>query len=415
MTPEPRRKKIVEQVQDNQSAAGIEGRSGAGSLLSLIASGRAQSRAELQARTGLSRTTVAQRLGALFAADLVTEAAETISSGGRPTRVLRLNTGFSLVLVADLGETVVHLAVTDLKPHILAETTCSIELRAGPAFVLGQLVEHFSALLADLCRPTTSVLGVGLSLPAPVDFDAGRVFGPSVLVGWDGFDIRGWLQSAIGVPVFAENDVNLMTLFEARHFWPDVGQLLFIKAGTGIGSGIVTDGRIYRGAQGAAGDIGHIQLSSDDPPLCRCGKLGCVEARAAGWALARDLTAEGFTAGNARDVVALVQSGQPEAIKRVREAGRVLGEVTADVVSVLNPAVIVVGGTLASVDEHLLAGIKQLVFERSLPLATRELRIVRARSDTNGGILGAAQLVIDGLMRLETAEGTIARFTQSRR
>ncbi|HEV7286520.1 MAG TPA: ROK family protein, partial [Kaistia sp.] len=188
--------------------------------------------------------------------------------------------------------------------------------------------------------------------------------------------------------------------------------LLFIKAGTGIGSGIIADGRLYRGAQGAAGDIGHIQLNSADPPLCRCGKLGCVEARAAGWALARDLRAKGFEAENARDIVALVHANQPEAIRCVREAGRVLGEVTADVVSVLNPSTIVIGGTLSGAADHLLSGVRQLVFERSLPLATRELQIVRAKSDGNGGILGAAQLAIDTILRPETIEGVIVKHAR---
>jgi predicted NBD/HSP70 family sugar kinase len=401
-------------VRTDEAQRAIEDLSGTGSILSLIASGAAQSRTELQARTGLSRTTIAQRLGALLSAALVQEADETMPSGGRPARVLRLNANVGVLLVADVGETVARLAITDLEPKVLIETTVEVELRTGPLPVLEQMAKRFVALLAEIGRPRRDVFGVGLSLPAPVDFAAGRVFGPSIMIGWDDFDIRGWLEAAIGAPVFAENDVNVMTLFELRRYWPAVAQLLFIKAGTGIGAGIVTDGRIYRGAQGAAGDIGHIQLNSDHSPQCRCGKLGCVEARAAGWALARDLRAAGFAADNARDVVALVQAGQPEAIRRVREAGRVLGEVAADVVSVLNPAVIVVGGTLASVDEHLLSGIRQVVFERSLPLATRELRIVRARSGAQGGVLGAAQLAIDSLMAPETIERTIANYAQSR-
>lgn len=392
----------------DENGAGA-GAAGAGSLLALIASGRAQSRAELIERTGLSRTTVTQRLSALFAAGLVDESADTMPSGGRPTRVLKLNTAFAVVLVADVGESMVRAAVTTLDLAILAETTAPIDLAEGPLPVLGLIATLFTELLARVGRSRSQVLGAGLCLPAPVDFHAGRVFGPSILIGWDDFDIRGTLGEAIGAPVYVENDVNLMTLAEARRYWPDVEQLLFIKAGTGIGSGIITDGRIYRGAQGAAGDIGHIQLNSADPPLCRCGKLGCVEARAAGWALARDLRAAGFEAENARDIIRLVQQNQPEAIRRVRDAGRVLGEVTADVVSVLNPSVIVVGGTLSGADEHLLGGVRQLVFERSLPLATRALRIVRARSDSSGGLIGAAQLVVDASMDPERIEATIIR------
>ena len=247
-------------------------------------------------------------------------------------------------------------------------------------------------------------------MPAPVDYDAARILGPSVMLGWDDFDIRGWMSAHFAAPVLVENDVNLMTLSEFRRFWPDVGQFLFIKAGTGIGSGIITDGRIYRGAQGAAGDIGHIQFSSVDPPLCRCGKLGCVEARAAGWALARDLRTYGFKAQNARDVIDLVRINQPEAIQLVRAAGRVLGEVTADVVSVLNPAVIVIGGTLSEAEEHLLSGVRELVYQRSLPLATRKLQIAAARSDPGVGLLlGAAHLVIESQLAPAAVERTIAR------
>jgi predicted NBD/HSP70 family sugar kinase len=121
----------------------------------------------------------------------------------------------------------------------------------------------------------------------------------SLPLGWDDFDIRGWMRAHFEAPVLVENDVNLMTLSEFRRFWPDADQLLFVKAGAGIGSGIITDGRIYRGAQGAAGDIGHIQFASADAPLCRCGKLGCAEARAAGWGVGRDLRAQGYKAQNA--------------------------------------------------------------------------------------------------------------------
>ena len=358
----------------------------------------------------MSRSTVAERLALLFAAGFVEEGAGALPSGGRPTRVLHLNTGFAVVLAADIGESHVHLAVTDLQPAILAEAVGSVDIRNGPVPVLTWIVEQFRVLLTKIGRDEANVLGIGLGLPAPVDYAAGRVVGPSVMTGWDDFDIRGWLGTHFEAPVAVENDVNLMTLSEVRRFWPDVGQLLFIKAGTGIGSGIITDGRLYRGAQGAAGDIGHIQFSSANPPLCRCGKLGCVEARAAGWAIARDLRARGIEAHEARDIIGLVQKNRPEAIQFVREAGRVLGEVTADVVSVLNPSVIVIGGTLARAGEHLLAGIRELVYQRSLPLATRSLTISVAKSDPAACLLlGAAQLVIEEQMHPRNIEQTIVR------
>jgi predicted NBD/HSP70 family sugar kinase len=383
---------------------------GCGAVLSLIAVGKGHSRSSLAEATGLSRSTIAERLGALFAAGFVEEGAEAIYSGGRPARTLRLNKTFGIVLVANIGETHIHLAATDLEPAIIEETVGSLDVRSGPETILAWIASQFRGLLEKIERSARDVVGIGLGMPAPVDFNAARVFGPSVMLGWDDFDIRGWMRAHFAAPVLVENDVNLMTLSEFRRFWGDVGQFLFVKAGTGIGSGIITDGRIYRGAQGAAGDIGHIQFASDNPPLCRCGKLGCVEARAAGWALARDLRAQGFKAQNARDVIELIRINQPEAIQLARAAGRVLGEVTADVVSVLNPAVVVIGGTLAEAGEHLLSGVRELVYQRSLPLATRKLQIAAARSDPGVGLLlGAAQLVVESQMAPAAVEQTIAR------
>jgi predicted NBD/HSP70 family sugar kinase len=393
-----------------QSAPEIHalGTAGAGHVLSLILSGQAKSRADLARISDLSRATIAQRLGVLFDAGLLHEASETQASGGRPARVLKLNQEFGVALVADIGESRIRVAVTDLGPIILAERLGTLGVGSGPVPILTWIAAQFRDLLAEIGRPAAKVLGIGLSLPAPVDHTAGQVVGPSVMTGWDRFDVPGWFAEEYTAPVFAENDVRLRTLAEHRQFWPGESQLVFIKAGTGIGSGIITDGRMHRGARGAAGDVGHIQLRDADAPLCRCGKLGCVEAYAAGWAIARDLRARGFEARDARDVMALVERNRPEAISLVRQAGRVLGEVAADVVSVLNPSVIVIGGTLSRAGEHLLAGVRELVYQRCLPLATQDLRIVAARSGEAAGLLGAARLVIDARLQPQAVDRLIA-------
>ena len=213
--------------------------------------------------------------------------------------------------------------------------------------------------------------------------------------------------------MLVDNDVNLMALSEYRQFWPRVEHFLFIKAGTGIGSGIILNGAVYRGAHGASGDIGHIQFDEASAPLCRCGKFGCVEARAAGWAIARDLRSNGYQAYNARDVIHLLEQREPDCIQRIRQAGRVLGEVAADVVSVLNPTTIVVGGTLSRAGEHLLAGVKELIYRRSLPLALDGLVVFPARSDDRAGILGAAYLAIDAALASDALSDTVARSARA--
>ena len=383
----------------------------AGQILHLIGSGRATSRAALVQVAGLSRATVTERLTSLFAVDLVREAEETIPSGGRPTRSLRLNGGAGLVLAAEIGESHTRVALTDLQPRIIAERVGKVDVACGPIPIATWISEQLQELLREAghARP---VLGLGLSLPAPVDFVAGRVVGPSIMTGWDDFDVVGWFGRRFGVPVIADNDVNILTLAECRHDPAGADQLLFIKAGSGIGSGIVIDGKLHRGAQGAAGDIGHIQLGAEPYPLCRCGKLGCVEARAAGWALARELRALGFEATDARDVLALVRRNQPEAVRLLRDAGRVLGEVAADCVAILNPRRIILGGTLAQAGEHLLAGMLELVYQRSLPLATRELQIQTSRLGERAGIIGIAWLVIGSQLAPDVIAGTIQRLAR---
>jgi predicted NBD/HSP70 family sugar kinase len=388
----------------------IEGR-----IVSLVAAGDAQSRLELVDATGLSRSTVAERLAVLIAGGVLEESAGPAPMRGRPTRRLNLNKDFALVAAADIGETHAHLALTDLRPAVLAESSASVDIRDGPEAALSWMADEFNRLLRRLGRSRGDLIGVGLGLPAQIDFESGCVVGPSLMVGWEGFDIGGWLGGRMGAPVVVENEVNLMAVSEHHQHWRDVDHMLFVKAGTGVGSGIIADGRLYRGARGAAGEIAHIQVDWADGPLCRCGKLGCVEARASGWALARDLRAQGIAAGNGRDVVALVKANCPQAIQSVREAGRILGKVIADIGCVLNPSAIVIGGTLSQTDDHLMVGLRELLYQRSLPLVTRGLVVETAKAElATCVLLGAAQIVIERRLGVDCVTETLRNRLQVR-
>ncbi len=364
-------------------------------LFSLIARNGAVSRSELERLSGSSRTTVVQRLGMLFNANLVRETEKVLPTGGRPSKLLSLNEEFALIAAVDVGESQTRVALTDLAPKILAEEVFATDLDDAPTAILEQIAACLERLLPQVGRPMDDVIGVGLCLPSRIDYKNARVFGPSVMHGWYDFDIRGWFRDRYDIQVFADNDVNLMALAEYKTYWPDEDCFFFIKAGTGIGGGFISCGEVYRGGRGAAADIGHIQLDLPNPPLCRCGKLGCLEAYSGGWAIARDLRAIGIEARNARDVINVVKRNVPEAIQLIRAAGKGFGEVTANVVSVLNPNLVVVGGTLAEAGEHLMVGIRELVNQRCLPLATQSLQIVRAKSGDRAGVLGAAHLVYE--------------------
>jgi predicted NBD/HSP70 family sugar kinase len=189
--------------------------------------------------------------------------------------------------------------------------------------------------------------------------------------------------------------------------WPEIEHLLLIKVGTGIGCGIVADGHIHRGARGAAGDIGHIRATTSENVVCRCGNIGCLEAVAGGQALAERLAEAGEDATHSRDVVRLVQAGHPGAIRMVRDAGRTLGEVLAGTVNFFNPAVIVIGGDIAEAHAQLLAGVREGIFRRSLPLATRDLRIVSCRLGDRAGVIGAAIMAIEHVLAPDVVDRSL--------
>ena len=225
--------------------------------------------------------------------------------------------------------------------------------------------------------------------------------------GWDGYRVADRLADHFGAPTLVDNDVNIMALGEHWKAWRAYDHLLFVKVGTGIGCGIITDGRIHRGAQGAAGDIGHIHVPGNEE-ICRCGNRGCLEAVAGGGAMAARLRADGIAAENSRDVVRHVRDGRPEAMQLVRQAGRELGEVLAASVNFFNPGVIVIGGDIAHADEHLLAGVREVVYQRAVPLGTRSLRIVRSALDDRAGVIGAAVMVIEHVLAPEAIDRMLA-------
>jgi predicted NBD/HSP70 family sugar kinase len=372
---------------------------GAGAVLKLIRSGDAVTRAQLVQETGLARSTVAQRVDALVAAGLVYEAGDTRSTGGRrPTRLaFRHDSG--VVLTADLGATHSRIAVHDLAAGPLAEAALDMDIAEGPHHILGLVDERWLELLREAGRPVEHVRGIGVGVPGPVAFGSGQPVNPPIMPGWDGFSIPGWFaERHPGAPVLVDNDVNIMALGEYSAHWRDAEHLLYVKVGTGIGCGIVVDGRIHRGAVGAAGDIGHVVVTDHEDVICRCGNIGCLEAVAGGRALAHRLKAAGHRAETSRDVVRLVRESNPDAIQMVRAAGRSLGEVLAACVNFFNPGVIVIGGDLGDVHEHLLAGVREVVFQRSLPLATRDLRIVPSQLRDRAGVMGAANMVIEHIL-----------------
>ena len=384
---------------------------GPGTMLKLIRGGDGATRADLAALTGLARSTVAQRLEQLLSEDLLREAGESESTGGRPPVLFAFNEDAGVVLAADLGATHSRLALTNLGGRVLTEESGDLEIATGPDRVLDWVDERFHGLLRETGRRDDDVHGIGIGVPGPVEHATGRPRNPPIMPGWDGYAIPERFTDRYAVPVLVDNDVNIMALGEHWTHWPDVDHLLFIKVGTGIGCGEVVDGQIHRGADGAAGDIGHIRVAVGEEAeevTCTCGNVNCLEALAGGGAMAARLRAEGLDAPDSRAVVELARAGEGAAVQLVRESGRLIGEVLAASVNLFNPAVIVIGGDVSQAHEQLLAGIREVVYQRSLPLATRHLRIVRSQLEDRAGVIGAAVMVIEHVLSPATVDAAIA-------
>lgn len=384
-------------------AAGL-GR-GTAVLLDVIRRGQGTTRADLARRTGLGRAAISQRVERLIERGLVLHGRDLPSTGGRPPSSLVFNGSAGVVLAADLGATHGRLAVADLAGMTLAEAALDLDIADGPRTVLDHVADQFNRLLDEAGRQIRDVRGIGLGVPGPVEFATGRPINPPIMPGWHNFSIPDHLAATFGVPVLVDNDVNIMAVGEHSANWRDERHFLFVKMGTGIGAGIVEEGKILRGAQGAAGDIGHIPVAGHDDVICQCGNAGCLEAVAGGRALADAARALGFDARNSRDVAELARAQTAEIVHLIRESGRLLGGVLAGLVHTLNPSVIVIGGDLAEAHDLLFAGVREVVYRRASPLATRDLRIVHSKLGDRDGITGAAALITEHVLLQEIADG----------
>ncbi|MEV5041504.1 ROK family transcriptional regulator [Microbacterium sp. LMI1x-1-1.1] len=382
---------------------------GASELFQLLRDGAPRTRAELAKSTGLARSTIAARVEELMRMGLVTAVADKVSTGGRPPSQFALNPAAKVVIAADLGASHATVAVSDLAGVVLAQSSEPIDIADGPDSVLAWLLDVARRLLAQVGRDDASVAAIGIGVPGPVEHSSGRPSNPPIMPGWDRFDIPGRLQEHLPVPVLVDNDVNTMALGERAAAWPAVEDLLFVKIATGIGAGLISDGQLRRGAQGAAGDIGHVHVARGGDVPCTCGNRGCLEALASGPAIARGLRAIGVDARTSNDVVELVKRGNVEAIQAVRQAGRDIGEVLTTCVSLVNPSVIAVGGSMARVGEHLIAGIREVVYSRSAPLATAHLSIVQSATGADAGVLGAGMLAIEHALSHDVLASTSLR------
>jgi glucokinase-like ROK family protein len=386
-------------------------------ILHALRQQRRISRTEVSGITGWSKAKASQEIRNLVDRGLLTEVGEGASQGGRRPQLLRINPELGYVIGIDIGATSLELALADVTGQIVQRCSEVADVRNRPEQVLGRCVELMNQMRRAQGVPGDQILGIGVGVPGPVDFAHGVLVAPPLMMDWENFPIRSFFKeefpSAFAV---VDNDVNIMALGEQRAGdGAGVDHFIYVKIGTGIGAGIISNGKIHRGSDGCAGDIGHICVDKQGP-VCRCGNQGCLEAMAAGPAIAEKamqaarngssallrkmLDANGGILGP-EDVNSACREGDEAALEIIRASGQMIGDVLAGLVNFFNPSHIFVGGGISNFGNHLLVAIRRAVLRRSLPLATTHLSINFSRASSNAGIVGAIALVLEYLFMVE--------------
>lgn len=370
------------------------------------------SRHVLAGRLDCSKSKANALAAGLIEQGLLEETGLQASSGGRRPETLQLARGLGVVIGVDLGATSLDVAVMRPDLGVLAHHGEEADVRAGPGVVLARVRDLMRELLARCGVSPKKVIGIGLGVPGPVDFSSAQLVNPPLMPEWDSFSIRDYFGEAFSAPVFVDNDVNLMALGELWRLQRSLQNFLVIKVGTGIGCGIVCHGEVYRGANGSAGDVGHICVDQSGP-RCHCGNLGCVETMAAAPAITRLATeaaqanespalAEVLRANGrltAVDVGQASRNGDAAANAIIQRAGSLIGQMLASVVNFFNPSHVFIGGGITQIGPLFLAAVRQSVYQRSLALSTRHLEIQYTPLGTDAGVTGAGVLAMHETLR----------------
>lgn len=363
---------------------------GSGVALGLIRSGQATTRSDLIDQLGWSRITLARRLDELQLASIVVSVGQLDSRGGRPPEEFAVNPDAGLLLAVDVGGSHTRLAITDLVSTILTEDEADIGLSEGPTEIFEWASQVFDHMLERLGKTPGDVVGIGVGVPGPVDFATGRLATPQVDPQWDGVDVRNYFAGRYDHAVFAvDRDVNTLALAESRRGWSDYRDLVVLKAGIGVGLAFVLDGSIYRGSRGGAGDLSPVGPGGERPER--------LEAIASGAVIRREMLRRGFRVRTSNDIVAYANQGDPEVLRLLGEAGTTIGHSLANVVGLLNPAVVVIGGALAQAGEPFLGAIRKAIHAGNRDFALQDLIVEKTRLGNAAGVTGASLIAQDAL------------------
>ncbi len=360
--------------------------------------------AEIARSTGLSAATVSNIVRELR--DNGTVQVTPTSSGGRRARSVSLSGDAGVVVGVDFGHSHLRVAVGNLAHQVLAEQSEPIDVDASAAESFDRAERLIGRLIEATGVGQDKVIGVGLGVPGPIDVATGVLGSTAILPSWGGVNPREELATRLGMPVAVDNDANLGALGEL--VWGagrGVKDLAYIKVASGVGAGLVINGRIYRGPGGTAGEIGHITLD-ESGPVCRCGNRGCLETFTAARHVLELLRGSHGPDLTVPQVVQMAREGDPGCRRVIADVGRHVGMGVANLCNLLNPSRVVLGGDLAEAGELVLGPIRESVARYAIPSAARQLSVVPGALGGRAEVLGALALVLSEMGDSTLLEGS---------
>lgn len=372
-------------------------------VLSLIHEKGAISRAAIVRQTGLSATTVSALVGILLDSGFVCEAGEGKSSGGRRPILVQFNYQFRYVIGVDLGASHITTVVVDLQSTIAARRHEFFDAMNNPDGAIDIIQGQIAQVLQEANLELSVILGIGIAAPAPLEGKKLDRLSGMILPAWEGRDLAEEIRQKFELPVYLDNDANAGAI--AEKWWGGgrgVSSLAYIKLGTGVGSGLIINDKIYRGSGGTAGEIGHTTIN-ENGPLCRCGNYGCMEsyvgspaiiaevARQKAVSSPDELSRNEMTVGK---IAVAALNGDSVCRKIVQTAGVYLGIAIANLLNLVNPELVVLGGELVVAGDLLLDAVRSTAFDRAIPKAAREATIAISELKDDTVAIGAATLTI---------------------
>jgi len=349
------------------------------------------SQAEIARGTGLAPATVSNIVKELVSLGLL----ETTSGAGRRGATVRISLGAGLVAGVDFGHSHVQVAIGDLAGRVLATDERPLANDHPHEEGLALAHELLDDLLVTQHASLDDVRAVGIGLPAPIGRD-GILDSGSILPGWVGVHAEKAGSAQFGVPTLADNDANLGALAEATvGAGVGVSSMAYVKLSSGVGCGLVLDGRLYRGGLGTAGELGHLTMD-ENGPLCRCGSRGCLEAYVGGEALTEQFATRRSELTVA-DFVSLALTGDTGARRLVEDAGRYLGRAAAVLANVLGLELIVIGGDMAAAGDLLLDGVRDGLRRHALVQVSSSVKVTPAALGHASSAIGSVLLALDAV------------------